>query len=309
MARHLALGAGPVGRATAAQLAADGHHVLLASRSGTGPAVAYDGPGQVERVAVDATDPTALTRLADGAAAIYNCLNPASYAHWERDWPPMAQAALDAAAASGAVLVTASNLYAYGRVDAPMTAATPDRPAEPKGAVRARLWAQARRAHDAGKARTAEVRASDYVGLGVGAGGHLTRQVPTLRKGGTAWVLGDPDQPHSWTDVADVARTLVAVAATPTAHGRVWIAPTTRARTQREGLADLAAALGVAPPTVRAMPGAALALGGLVVPMVRELRRVDYQFTRPFVVDSTETETELGLTPTPWEETCAASVR
>lgn len=341
MTHHLVLGAGPVGRATAALLSAHGHDVLLASRSGTGPAVAASEPlahataaptnspaarpgdgssertagsgpaaaaGSLRRVAVDAADTAALTRLATGAAAVYNCLNPAAYHRWPQEWPPMAAAILDAAAAAGAVLVTTSNLYAYGAPRGPLTAADPDRPTEAKGAVRARMWADALAAHEAGRVRAAEVRASDYVGRGVGAGGHLTRQVPALRRGGTAWVLGDPDQPHSWTDVADVARCLVTVAADPAAHGRTWIAPTGPPRTQREGLGDLARALGVDPPRVRAVPGPALAAAGLAVPMLREVHRIDYQFTAPFVVDSTETEKALGLSPTPWERSCAYSV-
>lgn len=312
MARHLILGAGPVGRATASHLAADGHHVLLANRSGSGPTVPIEAAShaavRIERVAVDATDPKAVTALAAGSAAVFNCLNPAAYQHWERDWPPMAAAALAAAGAADAVLVTTSNLYAYGVVDGPMTAATPDRPIEPKGAVRAAMWAQAREAHAAGRVRTAEVRSSDYVGRGVGAGGHLTRQIPALRNGRTAWVVGDADQPHSWTDVSDVARTLVAVAERPQAHGRVWIVPSAAPRTQRQGLADLAQALGVPLPTVRAIPRAVLTAAGVGVPMLRELRRSDYQFTRPFVVDATETKRALGLAPTPWERSCAASL-
>jgi hypothetical protein len=33
--------------------------------------------------------------------------------------------------------------------------------------------------------------------------------------------------------------------------------------------------------------------------MVRELRTTRYQFTHPFVIDSSETERTFGLTPTP----------
>ncbi len=54
------------------------------------------------------------------AAVIYNCVNP-PYDRWVELWPPMAQAFLDYAERTGAVLATCSNLYGYGPVDVPMT--------------------------------------------------------------------------------------------------------------------------------------------------------------------------------------------
>lgn len=60
--RHVIIGAGPVGQATAAELARRGLDVVLASRSGTGPEV----PG-ARRAGVDAADADALTKLTDGA--------------------------------------------------------------------------------------------------------------------------------------------------------------------------------------------------------------------------------------------------
>ena len=157
MAHHLVLGAGGIGRATAAALSARGETVTLASRSGT--RVDLDG---VTTMAVDATDAHALGRAADGAATIVNAVSPANYTHWDRDWPPIPRALLQAAERSGAGLVTVGNLYGYGQVDAPMTEATPVQPNGIKGQVRARMWADALAAHEAGRIRATELRASDY---------------------------------------------------------------------------------------------------------------------------------------------------
>src|SRR5215210_1725758 len=109
MARHVIVGKGPVGTATAALLRQRGEEVRIVSRSG--------GPAE-QHVALDATDAAALTRVVEGAAALYNCANPA-YHRWPVDWPPMANAMLNAAEATGAVLVTTANLYGYGPVDGP----------------------------------------------------------------------------------------------------------------------------------------------------------------------------------------------
>ena len=57
-----------------------------------------------------------------------------------------------------------------------------------------------------------------------------------------------------------------------------------------------------------ALPHLALQAVGLVNPVVRELEETRYQFVRPFVLDSSATERELGLAPTPWDEVCRANV-
>jgi nucleoside-diphosphate-sugar epimerase len=297
--RHLILGAGPVGRATASLLARRGDDVVLASRSGTGPEL----PG-VRRLALDASDAPALTRAATGAAVIYNCMNPGGYTRWETEWPPLQTAMLAAAGSTGAVLATVSNLYMHGPQSqgAVLTPESPEDGTDHKGLLRGAMDREALAAHRSGRIRTVIVRASDYVGAGVGPNGMGTRLVPGALAGKRAVFLGDPDQPHSWTDVADVAATLVAAAADPRVHGRVWFAATNPPRTQRELLAEVLAAVGKPMVQTARLPGWALKALGAMVPFVRELQGVQYQFTRPWVIDSEATERELGITPTPWAE-------
>lgn len=297
--RHVVVGAGPVGRATAEELASAGHEVLLASRSGTGPAVP-----RADRVAVDAADAALLTELGAGARAVYNCVNPPAYDKWPTMWPPVAAALLAAAERTGAVLVTAGNLYPYGPVDAPMVEGMPDAATGTKARVRATMWAGALAAHEAGRVRAAEVRGSDYMGVGVGDGGHIPRVVPRALTGKPVRVIGSPDQLHSWTDVRDMARALVAVAADESAWGRVWHAPTNPPRTQREAVADVCRAAGKEPVEVRGYPKVVMALGSLMSPVLRELGETLYQFERPYVLDSSAIGRELGLESTPWDEVC-----
>lgn len=299
---YLIAGAGPVGRATAALLAARGDQAVLLSRSGAGPELTG-----VRHVALDLTDPAALEPFAHGATALFNCVNPARYHTWPTDWPPLAAALLTAAERSGAVLVTTSNLYAYGIPERPMREGDPDRPAESKGEVRARMWADALAAHRSGRVRAAEVRSSDYVGPAVGAKSQLARLLPALRAGKSVQVIGNPDVPHTWTDVRDVARTLVAVADTEAAWGKAWHTSSNPARSQREALADIARAGGLPEPRVSALPAALLAALGLVNPLLREVHRIRYQFDRPFVMDSALTQEALHLPPTPWDEVCRAT--
>ena len=293
MGKHLVVGAGPVGRGVAERLLRSGDEVLVATRSGT------QVPG-ARAVRADAADPRALTELAAGCAAIYNCVNP-PYHRWARDWPPVAAALLAAAEASGAVLAVTGNLYGYGEVDGPMTEDLPLAATGRKGRVRARMWEDVLAAHRAGRIRAVEVRGSDYLG-----GNSLMSALiaPALRQGKVARVPADLDAPHSWTNVHDVARLLVAAAADPTAWGRAWHVPSAPPASVRQ-LADIAAAQLGTTARLAELPYAALWAAGLVVPFVRELRETQHQFRRPFVLDSSAAEVHFGLTPESLEESVA----
>lgn len=290
MAKYLVVGAGPVGSAVTARLVARGDEVVLATRSGT----AADG---ARAVTVDASDAGAMTRLADGCTAIFNCVNPA-YHRWTKDWPPIAAALLAAAEDSGAVLAITGNLYGYGPVAGPLTEDVPLAATGAKGRVRVRMWADALEAHRAGRVRTFEVRGSDYLG-----GNSLLSAVvtPALRKGRTAWVPADLDAPHTWTNVRDVARLLVAAADDPTAWGRAWHVPSAPPASLREVAAIAAAQLGTTA-RLRSMPYRVLWTAGLAVPMIRELRETQHQFRAPFVLDSSAAQQHFGLAPEPLED-------
>ncbi|MFI7491329.1 NAD-dependent epimerase/dehydratase family protein [Micromonospora echinaurantiaca] len=301
MALHLIVGAGPVGSATARLLADRGERVRLVTRRGGGPA----HPG-VERIAADATDAGRLAELATGAAALYNCANPA-YHRWTTDWPPLAGAMLAAAERSGAVLATVGNLYGYGPVDAPMTESTPLRPNSVKGQVRVRMWTDALAAHRAGRVRVTEVRGSDY--LGAGAQSMMTMLVlPRVAAGKRALVPADLDAPHSWTYVGDVVRTLVAVAGDERGWGRPWHVPSPPAVSIRELAARAAALAGAPAPRLARMPGPVFRLGGLFDPTAKEMREMAYQFDRPFLLDATATTATFGIDPTPLDDALAATL-
>ncbi len=137
----------------------------------------------VEHAALDASDSDALTRRTEGAAALYNCANPGDYTQWERVWPPLATSLLTTAERTGAVYGITGNLYPYGPVDGVMREDLPDAATDHKGVLRARMWADALAAHDAGRLRAVEVRGADYVGPGVGQNGHVTRVLPAPCRG------------------------------------------------------------------------------------------------------------------------------
>lgn len=298
MSLHVIVGAGPVGSATAKLLAQRGERVRIISRRGSGP----DHPA-IEKVAADATDSERLGALSAGAVALYNCANP-DYERWLTDWPPIASSLLTSAERSGAVLATASNLYGYGPVEGPITDTTPLAATHPKLKLRADMWREALAAHEAGRIRATEVRASDYIE----ANSLFSMAVAgPLLAGKRAYVPAALDVPHSWTSIADVAKTLVTVATDERAFGKAWLVPTHPPLTVREIAHRFARVRNLPEPKLSAVPYPMLWAMGLFSPMMRELRATNYQFTRPFVLDSSSTERTFGLSPSDLDEALRAT--
>jgi nucleoside-diphosphate-sugar epimerase len=148
------------------------------------------------------------------------------------------------------------------------------------------------------------VRSADY--LGIDTQSVIAVAIKGAAGGKTAWLLDSADQPHSWAHVPDVAATLVAAALAPDGPGRLWITPSAPARTQEQTIADLAAAGGWGAPRVRVLPGGIQRLGGLALPLLREIQETRVERTGPFTVDGSETTARLGVEPTAWVEVCAA---
>lgn len=301
MGKHVIAGAGQVGTHLARHLIEQGHEVVVVTRSGSGP----EG---VKRVAADLADASRLITIVEGADALHNCAGLA-YPRWAQDWPPLAAALLGAAEATGAVLVTAGNLYGYGPVDRPMTEDLPLVATGVKGRVRIQMWTDALAAHQAGRARVTEVRSSDYFGPGATDQTPVgTRFVPSLLAGKAASFLGDPDQPHSWTYLPDVARAMAIAATDERAWGRAWHVPVNPALSARALAVRLCEVAGAPSPRVNRPPALIVRALEMLNPIVRELRETRYQFDRPFVVDSSAFEQTFGMTATPLDVALQATV-
>jgi len=292
MSEHVIVGAGGVGSATAVLLADRGETVRLISRRGSGP----QHPA-IETVAADATDAEQLSKLSAGAVALYNCASP-QYHQWFTDWPPLASALLAAAERSGAVLTVMSNLYGYGPVDGVITQQTPLAATHPKLRLRAEMWKDALAAHEAGRIRMTEVRASDYIEANSLISTAIGRP---LLAGSRAYAPGPLNVPHSWTSIADCARTLAAVAVDERAYGQAWLVPTNPALTIRQLAMMFAEVNGSPKAKLTAIPYPAMWAAGVFSPTVKELRTTRYQFTSPFVIDASATTDAFGLEPTPMD--------
>jgi nucleoside-diphosphate-sugar epimerase len=300
---HVVIGSGMIGSTTATMLAEAGEPVLVITRTGTGPA-----HPAIELVAADASDAPRLIQLSKDAQVIYNCVNPPYHA-WPELWPPMHEAMLRAAENSGAILAITAPLYAYGKVDRPMTEDMPLAATTIKGRVRARMWEQALAAQQEGRVRgVTEIRGSDYISPKYSL---MEMVLPTLKKADGPATVRLPlplDLPHSYTYTGDVARLMITAAADQRGWGRAWHVPSPAPLTVREMVTLVAEVGGYPRPTVRRLPGVALRAAGLFDKWARAFVEMRYQFEIPFVLDSTAATETFGLRATDVREALRASL-
>jgi nucleoside-diphosphate-sugar epimerase len=298
---HVVAGLGAVGRAVIDELLARG----LPTRAVARHAVA-GLPPQVEVVEADITDPAAARRALTGATVVYHAAS-APYDRWPELLPPLMRAVIDGAAGTGARIVYADNLYAYGPVDGPLTEDLPYRATGPNGRVRAMLADGLMAAHGAGTVRATIGRASDYYGprgRQSMAGERLF--VPALA-GKAAQVLGDLDLPHTLTYLPDFARGLVTLGTHDEALGEAWHLPSADTLSMRAFVGSVYEAAGH-PSRLRAMPSALLAAAALFSPTLRAVREQQYQRVAPWVVDHSRFERAFGASVTPHRDAIPATL-
>lgn len=302
---HAIAGAGQIGPLVAQRLRARGLRVRLIQRR---PLAGV--PSGVEVVSADLSSEHSAAEALRGAAVVYHCANP-RYHRWGTELLPLTRGLVGGATRAGAALVALDNLYMYGGAS-PMREDTPVAPVSTKGALRAEAAELMLAAGRRGDLRVALGRASDFVGPGATLAAIFgARFWPALLAGKAVDVMGDPDQPHSYSYTPDVADGLVALGtAAGEAHwGRVWHLPALPAAPTRAWVEALAEGAGVRRPVrLRTTPPWLLRALGLFVPEAGEVVEMLYQWRAPFVLDDSAIRAALGLAPTPQAEVVRATV-
>lgn len=300
---HVVFGAGQVGSRLADVLSKNGRRVRIVRRS-----AGEVGDG-VEVMTGDAADPAFCRSAAQGGAAVYHCMNSAYDTDlWARFVPLWTNNLIGAAGAAGARLVVLDNLYMYGRPDTPIDEDTPFAPRSRKGEIRARNSEALFAAHHRGDARVVVGRASDFYGPG-GVGTHFADRFwkPALA-GKTARMLLDPDVPHSYNYIPDVATGLANLGLAPDdVLGGVWMLPVTPATSARELAQHFSTPLG-REIRVAKTPRAMVKLLGLFMPIVREIGEMLHQWDGPFIVNDRRFRDRFGVEPTPMADAARETV-
>ncbi len=302
---HVVFGAGQVGEPLARRLLEAGRRVRIAKRSPTSAV-----PG-AEVVPGDATDPVFCTQAAEGAAAVYHCMNPPAYDSklWAEFLPRTMENLIAAAGAAGARLVVLDNLYMLGKPDGkPLDEERPMNPCSRKGAIRARVAERLFAAHAKGEVQAVSGRASDYYGPNARLAFMGDYFWPDVLAGKTVRVPVGPDAVHTYHYVPDVVEGLMALGtAGSDVCGRPWMLPCAPAVSLREHVKRFEKHLG-RPIELGRVPDWIMNAMALFMPLLREMAEMRYQWEEPFVVDDRRFRERFGARPADVDEAARTTV-
>ena len=292
---HVIFGTGPLGRYTAEALLQMGHKVNLINRSGD----MLSTPNGAQLIKADALKIDRHSDLFKGVKAIYQCSQPA-YHCWKEEFPQLQNAILKIAIKNNTKLIVAENLYMYGNTHGqPMTEDTPNNPCSKKGQVRMEMSNRLFEAFQQGKVQVATVRGSDFFGPWEPINGEMIFKGALQKK--TVNMLGNLNQPHSFTYVKDFGKALAIAGTDDRATGRAWHVPSGKPYTQNELAALLSIELGYQVKT-RATGKIMLSLIGLFNKSAIEVVEMLYEYNEPFIMNSDLMESTFGLKATPMEQ-------
>ncbi len=221
---------------------------------------------------------------------------------WQELWPRIMENTIEACKLAHAKLVFFDNVYAYGKVEGPMTEESPYAPCSKKGAIRAQIATALMDQVKAGTLTAMIVRSADFYGP------NATNGVPNLlvfqpfAKAGTASWLVNAIVPHSLTFTPDAARGMSMLAERESAWNQVWHLPTAAGPpTGKEFIEMAASAFGV-PAKYRVLSRPMLRVAGWFNPTVRESYEMLYQNDSAYVFDSTKFAKAVGFAGTPYAE-------
>ncbi|MBC3916585.1 NAD-dependent epimerase/dehydratase family protein [Undibacterium sp. CY18W] len=201
----LVLGArGRFGHAAVQAFAAAGWRVIAQARSPMADLAAKD----VEYLQCDALDTARILAAVPRVDVVIHAINP-DYTRWETLLPPVTDAVIRIAMASGALLMVPGNVYNFGKeLPAVLSENTPFAANTPKAAQRIAMEQSLADASRKGL-RCVVVRAGDFIG---GSGTWLDMAITKSLDKGVVTHMGPDDLPHAWAYLPDLANVFVRLA-------------------------------------------------------------------------------------------------
>jgi nucleoside-diphosphate-sugar epimerase len=309
----LVLGAnGRFGAAAVQAFAAAGWAVRTqARRAPTGPL-----PPGATHLSLPLDDAANLAAAAAGARIVVYAVNPL-YTQWAAQAMPLLAQGIAVARRLNAVLMLPGNVYNFGeRMPPVLSERTPQQPTTRKGRIRVQMEGELRALAGRGELRSIVVRAGDFFGGGTGSWLDLVI-TKSLQRGKLVYP-GPLDVPHAWAYLPDLARAFVAAAShageLPPFADLPFAGHTLTGAPLLDAIERAARALGVVPAggafRRSGMPWPLLKLGGLVVPMLREIAEMSYLWRVPHALDGSALQAAVGpLSTTPIDEAMRDALR
>lgn len=295
---------GRLGHATAKAFIAAGYHVIAVTRTGSTIA----GLEQAEARAADALDCDSLIHATRGAEIIFNGLNP-PYTAWKNQCERLAGNVMQATRTHGALHLFPGNVYNYGSPMPPeLTSQLPQRPTTAKGEIRVQMERIFENEARSSGVRTIILRAGDFFGT-AGTGSWFDQVITSKLAKGTFTYPGPSDLKHAWAYLPDLASCFVRLAETADTGkpfeifhfpGHNVTGAELKAAAEKAAAQNLKSA---------GLPWSILRIGGLVMPMWREIAEMRYLWSEAHSLVSSDLADRIGTVPhTPLDVSVGAAL-
>lgn len=233
----------------------------------------------------DIRNPTELDAVVQGSTHTYLCVGlPYKTSLWQSQWIPIMENVIEACERHQSRLIFLDNIYLYGHpLPAPFDERTLQTPHSRKGGVRKKVADLLVRAMQEGRVQGVIGRSADFYGPGALNSVLYIQFLQNMLEGKAAQTLYPQDIPHTYADVDDVGRALVALALNEDCHGQAWHLPVGEPTSFREMHEHFNLLLGTRL-KLKTMPEF---LQGLLAPFVsvlRETAEMSYQFKRDYLM-------------------------
>ena len=222
---------------------------------------------------------------------------------WQRQWPKLMRATLDACIKHKSKLVFFDNVYLYDINAIPhMTEESAVNPPSKKGLVRKKIAEMLLHEVKSGNIDALIARSADFYGPGNSKSFMIELVYKNVSKGKRPQWFIDPDKKHSFTYTPDAAKATALLGNTPDAYGQAWHLPTDKNALTGKEISGLFAQEMKRETKVAVLPMWLLKILGLFNPTMKEMPEMMYQYNRDYVFDSAKFDRQFNFKTTTYLE-------
>jgi nucleoside-diphosphate-sugar epimerase len=291
---------GGMGHSLVKELIGAGYHVRAVARNGLRLQQQF-GNLPVEICPGDAADRAFVRRMCDGAELVFHSVG-LPYPEWDAKQMPIMNAILQGASGVAKRLILVHPVYAYGHPETPVVSEThPTNPQTKKGKIRREMEKMLEEAHNKGEIEGIIARFPDFYGP-YADNSFLHSVLRSFVEKKTVYWVGPLDVEREYIFMPDAAKALVQLAQKDHAAGQAWNIPGGSKVTGSQVIQYASEILGYEPKVVSVKKWM-LRLLGIGDKTMREIVEMYYLFDRPFFLDGSKYQTQIGEIPhTPFKE-------
>jgi len=254
-----------------------------------------------ELMQADLLNRTAIQKAVQDSSVVYITIGFSyNIKVWQESWPTFIDNVIQACEEFNCKLVFFDNIYMYDANHLNgMTEETPINPPSKKGKVRAEIAAMIMGAVEKGKLTALIARCADYYGPGIERNGMLREMVfKNFAARKKANWLSSVNYKHSLTYTPDAGKATALLGNTEDAFNQVWHLPTaSNPLTGKKWIENIAQQMNVKP-KYQVATIFIVRIMGLIIPIMREMPEMLYQYDRDYVFDSSKFEKRFNVKPT-----------